>query len=172
MKFLKILTILSVVLFILTAIAVILGLIKFINGISPLIFGISFLATTTSLHLIKYNQSKMKWFVTSLAAIGFIVLSLATFKILEMKDFWLTGSISLSISILIGLFYQIQLVTMSKGKFYILGLLMTILLIGFLLLASLQLENPKIYYTGKVVLAIFTIFSFVGSLLKPKKIIS
>jgi hypothetical protein len=170
MKFLKILTLISVVFFALTMISVILGWIKFINGISPLIFGISFLAMTTSINLVKKDQSKIKWMSLSLAVIGFLILSLSTFKILEMKDFWSLGFILLSISILFGLFYQIQLVTNPKGKFFIFGRLLTSFLCGFLILVGLQIDNPKIYLTGKVVLTIFTIYILTGSLLKHKTI--
>jgi hypothetical protein len=170
MKFLKILTILSAVLFILTAIAVILEWIKLINAISPLIFGISFLAMTTSLNLVKQEQNKIKWVSLSLAVIGFLILSLSTFKILEMKDFWYLGVVPLSISILLGLFYQIQLVTNLKGRFFIFGRLLTSFICGFLILVGLQIDNPKIYLTGKVVLTIFTIYILIGSLLKPKTI--
>jgi hypothetical protein len=170
MKILKFLTLLSVLFFSITAFAIILGWIKFINGISPLIFGISFLSMTTAMHLIKNNQSKLKWFSFSLALIGFLILSMATLKILELKDFWLFGLIMLSISLVIGLFYQIQLVTHPKGKFLIIGLLMSVLLIVLLILIGLKFEKPIVYNFGKIVLAFFTIFALFGSFLKPKNI--
>lgn len=169
MKILKFLSFISIVFFVLTMISTILGWIEFINGISPLIFGISFLAVTTSMNLVKENQNKVRWVSFSLAIIGFIILSLATFKILEMKVYWSFGIIPLSISILIGLFHQIQLVTNPKGKFFLLGRVITSFLCGFLILIGLQLDDPKIYFFGKVVLGIFTIYMLVGVLLKPNK---
>jgi hypothetical protein len=150
-------------------VSIILGWIKFINGISPLIVGISFLAMTTSMNLVKENQNKVRWVAFSLAIIGFLILSLTTFKILEMKVYWSYGVIPLSVSFLIGLFHQIQLVTNPKGKFFILGRVITSFLCGFLILVGLQIDHPNIYFLGKVVLGIFTIYILIGMLLKPKK---
>ena len=169
MKILKSLTFLSNFFLIMTTIALILGWIKFINGISPLFFGITFLAMTTSMNLVKESQNKIKWVSFSLAIVGFIILSLATFKILEMKVYWSYGVIPLSVSFLIGLFHQIQLVTNPKGKFFILGRVITSFLCGFLILVGLQIDHPNIYFLGKVVLGIFTIYILIGMLLKPKK---
>lgn len=170
MKILKILSYSSIIFLVITLILLTLGWIKLIHGINPLIFGISFLAMTTSMNLVQKDQNKIKWVSLSLAVIGFLILTLSTFKILEMKDFWYLGVIPLSISILFGLFYQIQLVTNPKGKFFVLGRLLTSFLCGFLILVALRIDNPKIYLLGKVVLTIFTIFILIGSLLKPKAI--
>ncbi len=169
MKILKFLSFISIVFFALTMVSIILGWIKFINGISPLIVGISFLAMTTSMNLVKENQNKVRWVAFSLAIIGFLILSLTTFKILEMKVYWSYGVIPLSVSFLIGLFHQIQLVTNPKGKFFILGRVITSFLCGFLILVGLQIDHPNIYFLGKVVLGIFTIYILIGMLLKPKK---
>ena len=171
MKILKSLTFLSNLFLIMTTVAIILGWIKFINGISPLIFGISFLAMTTSMNLVKENQNKVRWVSFSLAIIGFLILSLATFKILEMKVYWSLGIIPLSISILIGLFHQIQLGTNRKGKFFLLGRVITSFLCGFLILIVLQIDDPKIYFFGKVFLGIFTFYTLIGILLKPRNTI-
>ena len=171
MKILKSLTFLSNLFLIMTTVAIILGWIKFINGISPLIFGISFLAMTTSMNLVKENQNKVRWVSFSLAIIGFIILSLATFKILEMKVYWSFGVIPIAISILIGLFNQIQLVTNPKGKFFLLGRVITSFLCGFLILIVLQIDDPKIYFFGKVFLGIFTFYTLIGILLKPRNTI-
>lgn len=171
MKILKSLTFLSNLFLIMTTVAIILGWIKFINGISPLIFGISFLAMTTSMNLVKENQNKIKWLSFSLAIIGFLILSLATFKILEMKVYWSFGVIPIAISILIGLFHQIQLGTNPKGKFFLLGRVITSFLCGFLILIVLQIDDPKIYFFGKVILGIFTIYTLIGIVLKPRNTI-
>lgn len=170
MKVLKFFSYLSVSFLVIPLILLIMGWINLINGINPMIFGISFLSLTTSLILVKEDQNKIKWVSLSLAVLGFLILSLSTFKILEMKDFWPLGMIPLSLAILIGLFYQIKLVTNPKGKFFIVGRLMTSFLCGFLILVGLQIDDPKIYLAGKVVLLIFTFYMLIGSLLKPTTI--
>lgn len=169
MKFFKILSILSGLFVCIVLISISLGWIKFFSAISPLMIGFNLLAFSTAISLNSFEQTGIKWFSFSLAFVGFLILLMGVFQIIELSIFWQYGMTSLSTSIVLGLFSQTKLVTISRGKFYYFGLLLTLIMLILLSLYTLQVDNSNVFYFGKITLIILTIFALVGSILKPKK---
>lgn len=169
MKIFSVLSILSGLFICIILISISLGWINFFSTISPLMIGFFLMSFSVAINLNRFEQIGLKWIAFSLAIIGFLILLFGVFQIIPLKNFWLYGMSTISSSILIGLFSQAQLVTQSNGKFYYFSLLMTMILLIIIVLIALRIESPYVYYFGKIVLIIFSLFMIFGSIIKPQK---
>jgi hypothetical protein len=168
-KIFKVLSILSGLFICLLLITVSLGWIKFFSAINPLMIGFLILALATAINLNRIEKIGIQWIAYSLAFIGFLILLMGVFQIIPLKSFWHYGMATLSSSIVIGLYVQLQSITKPTGKFHYFTLLIALIILIILALIALRTGISKVYYFGKIALIIFTILTLIGSFLKTEK---
>jgi hypothetical protein len=168
-KIFRVISILSGLFICIILMSISLGWINFFSTISPLMIGFFLLAFSTAINLNRFEQIGLKWIAFSLALIGFLILLFGVFQIIPLKSFWHYGMATISSSLIIGLFSQTQLINQLNGKFYYFSLLMTMILLIIIALIALRIESTNVYYFGKIVLTIFSLFVIFGSIIKLKK---